>query len=206
MKNILVVSFFVVLLACIPVQASTTVQLEGPAGIGADLIFDYISLSATTGTINLSLKNVSSIPWDLIIFDFNAPASVTGASLTSSTYSWSFDFLHDGINASGFGMFDVYLFLSDGLEPGQTDLMTINLTGTGLDGMTEADFLGLLSIGGSPGLQKSSLAAFQNPDFFGFSYAFPAGGGQQPVPEPATVLLLSTGLIGFIGTRKKWRK
>jgi len=202
--RIIIVSLFVALLACIPVQANTTVQLEGPAGtgIGADLIFSYTGLSATTGTINLSLSNVSSTSSDdLIILTFNAPEGVTGASLTSSTNPWLFDFNHDGINAGGFGMFDAYLFLANGLEPGQTDSMTIGLTGTGLDEMTEMDFLSLLSVGG---LQKSTLAVFENPAYFGFSYAIPTS-GQQPVPEPATLLLFGCGIIG-LGGLKRWQK
>jgi len=31
------------------------------------------------------------------------------------------------------------------------------------------------------------------------------GGGHAPVPEPATILLFSTGIAGFIGTRRKYK-
>ena len=40
----------------------------------------------------------------------------------------------------------------------------------------------------------------------GFAYNLPGGGQLAPVPEPATILLLTSGLVGLAGFRRKFRK
>ena len=52
-----------------------------------------------------------------------------------------------------------------------------------------------------------NFASINETNFTGFELSdFSMGVGGTPVPEPATVLLLGTGLVGLVGFRKKFKK
>ena len=83
--------------------------------------------------------------------------------------------------------------------PGQIDPCAPGGTGAGL-GCVQAD-MGISTVANlGPGLYTLQIFAFQtNYDVFGAQYA----GNIHSVPEPGTLLLVGTGLMGFVATRRR---
>jgi len=76
-----------------------------------------------------------------------------------------------------------------GLTPGDTYHLTLAIADAGDRTLDSGVFIG-----------AGTLSEIPDPDI-------PGGGGNAPVPEPATMLLFATGLIGFAGySRKKMQR
>ena len=207
----------------VPSAWTDSFTLQGvnyPSQIRASVDFDYTSISETAGTIDIDITNTSSITSSLTAFAFNVPDVVTGASLTGTVPTgWSALFNKDGINTPGqYGFFDLAGITKTDFNGGKvaygipappdtTFSFTFSLIGTNLNLLDENSFLSLLSAPpehGQPDPQYF-IARFQGiggESEGGSDVAIP-----NPVPEPTTMLLLGSGLVGLAGFgRKKFKK
>ena len=215
MKSLLKLKCILLLLGLIafglqaPTWASTTFDLFGvnfPDQVAASVNFEYDSGS---GQIDLSLTNNSDYDARLTGFAFNVPDSITGVSNFTGPSGWSVLFDPDNINTPGqFGKFTLGGLTgpnfnggdpNDGIPPNSTFYFTFALMGSGLNGLTENSFLELLSDSGKNDIPQSFIARFQRvgPDGEGSDVAV--------VPIPTTLLLLSSGLLGLVGMRRRSR-
>jgi hypothetical protein len=168
----------------------------------------------TNGTINIDITNTSSF-YDprLTAFAFNVPDEVTGILSFAGPDGWDYLFAPDNINTPGqYGFFGLAAISgpnfnggkpNDGIAPGSTFSFEFVLTGTQLGLLDELDFLTLLSFDGlgSPDENEQFfIARFQQTGPFG------EGSDVAIVPIPSTLLLLGSGLMGFVGLRRKFKK
>ena len=87
--------------------------------------------------------------------------------------------------------------VNDGIFVNQTGRFVFSLAGTGLAGLTEDSFLDLFSVGGPR--STNFLVRFQGIGIDDDSDVAVL----QAIPEPSTVLLLGTGLLGTIFFRRR---
>jgi hypothetical protein len=216
MKDLLKLKWVLLLLGLItfglqaPAWAATTFDLFGfnyPDQVAASVNFAYNSGS---GQIDLSLTNNSDYDAKLTGFAFNVPDKITGVSGFTGPSGWSESFDPDNINTPGqFGKFDLAGLTGpnfnggdpgDGIPPSSTFDFTFVLLGSDLDLLTENSFLGLLSDAGRNDSPQPFIARFQNVGLDG------SGSDVAVVPIPTTLLLLSSGLLGLVGVRRRSSK
>lgn len=220
MKKILFISMLMLVMAssswAIPITGNTANSTEGLGNFSGS--FDYSFTNDTIATIIVNLTNISPVANGgyLTAFAFNNPNnSITGAILSSTSPNFGLigtpDF-DNTISGSPFGDFDAGSSTGNswlgsgnpttGIAIGSSETFTFSLTGSGLSGLTTQDFIDELT--SSPSEQNYWFAA----RFRGFendgSDKVPAD--TPPIPEPGTILLLGSGLLGLFGLRKRFKK
>ena len=216
MKNPMKIKFAVLILGIVafgvqtPAWAATSFDLVGhdfPDQVLASVDFTY---DPDSGKISVSLENKSEFDARLTAFALNVPDNVTGVADFSGPANWSWLFSPDSINSPDqFGKFDLAGLTgrnfnggdpNDGIPPLGTFNFEFLLSGTGLNGLTDDSFLGLLS---KPGNQNDNprpfIARFQRVEFDG------NGSDVAVVPVPAAAWLLASGLIGLVGVRRRFQ-
>ena len=181
--------------------------------------FEFTATDDINATITVMLENTS--PSDnggyLVAFAFNNPDNLITSAMLATSASSNFNLIGDTtfdntIDADPFGDFDVGGASTDswlgggaptgGIGVGETETFTFALVGTSLSSLTTQDFVIELSEEGT--FSYWFAARFRGFDDDG-SDKVP--GTPAPVPEPATILLLGSGLVGLAGFgRKKFKK
>jgi hypothetical protein len=178
--------------------------------------FVYSSTSSTEATLTINLTNLTpaSVGGFMTAFVFNVPDAVTAMSLDSANPATmnTFFFSPDSIDAQPFGQdYDAAVGVGgnvnsvfegggnpgDGIPVGGSGVFTFDLTGTGLDALTQASFFIETPSGG--------------PFFVGRFRGLTGGGSDKVpatvVPEPSTLALVAvggaTGLVGAVRRRRR---
>lgn len=209
-----------------PSSSEAVIFLSGSGDLGSfSGSFKYTATNATNAQIDISLTNTSPAANEgyITAFAFNNPSNlITGITLNPSDADFALigsPFNNNGVNGASNGQFDIGVSTGGGytgggapqagIATGASETFTFTLTGNNLDTLLEQTFFETVSVGPGDGDGVESFVV----RFRGFkddgSDKVPHEGGCEfqggcsTVPEPASVLLFSSGLVGAFLRRKR---
>jgi len=202
-KKLFLNAFAVVsILVLSPTTSHATLGIGGVGDLGSftgTLSYDDVDFELT-----VLLTNTSSDGF-LTAFAFDGPDAISGVSLDDSPAD--FNHLLEGINVAPFGTRDFGVGVgidswlgggtpSDGIpDGGGPEEFLFKFTGTGLGGLSDSSFENFIvrfkGFDGEPGSDKVTDGC--------------EGSCEEVVPEPATMLLFGSGLLGGVFARRKKR-
>lgn len=227
-KFIGILAVALMMLVWSPSSSEAVIFLSGSGNLGSfSGSFEYNATNSTTATIDISLTNTSPAANSgyITAFAFNNPSNlITGITLAASDADFALigsPYNNNGVNGSPNGQFDIGVSTGGGYEGGgapqagiavgDTETFTLNLTGNNLDTLLEQTFFNIYSDGttGAGEGVESFVVRFRGFKDDGSDKVPNDGGGCafqggcSTVPEPASVLLFSSGLVGAFLRRKR---
>jgi len=192
---------------------------EGIGDFTGELTYTYNEI-LKKGTLVVELTNTTPLPATLAYitgFVFNNPSdSISGVNFVDSDFSLlGAAAFNNNVSGASFGDFDIGAALGGdflgggspnaGISIGSTKTFTFGLTGTDLLGaLTDQSFVGELSDDASEGRDEQFFVVrIRGINTGAGSDKIPATTETPPIPEPATMILLGSGLLGLAFARRK---
>lgn len=208
-----------------PARSEAVIFLSGSGNLGSfSGSFAYTATDATNAKIDISLTNTSPAANTgyITAFAFNNPSNlISTISLVSSDADFGLigsPYNNNGVNGAPNGQFDIGVSTgggyegggapSKGIAVGGTETFTLTLTGNNLDTLLEQTFLNTLSDGskGAGEGVESFVVRFRGFKDGGSDKVPNDGvcvqGGCASTPEPASLFLFSSGLVGVMLRRR----
>lgn len=191
-----------------PIDIYSNPGIEGLGSFEGSVDYSYDD-AADIGQLIIELTNTSPVDneGDITGLAFLFPDGYSLDVSGSSSAPSGFELLYSDVSASPFEDYDAGAAVGgswlgggkpqSGIGAGETATFYFNLTGTGISELGATSF--------------ASNNDFVAVRFRGFSdggsdKVTGGGGGGAQVPEPATIFLLGSGLLGLFGYRKKFWK